>query len=251
MRKVLNLVLFLVIVLLVVVPSIAYGARPLATDDAGTVEKGHLEVEAGFEYVKETDKENNLSFVLKYGVLEDLDLGMEIPYNFIDFKESVDVDGIGDIIFSTKYHLSDETENLPALALSYNIKTKIGDKDKSLGSGEIDHSLNAIFTKEIADFTTHINFGYTFVGEPEGEEPDDIFSYSFALEYAINESLNIVGEVVGETTFEGNFDENPCNGLLGFNYALNETVVFDFGVGFEMSKASPDYQVTAGLTFGF
>ena len=251
MQKALNLMPFSFIVLLMIIPSVAYGARPLSTDDAGTVEKGHMEIESGFEYVKQTDKENNLSLVLKYGVFNKLDLGIEIPYKFINFKESANLDGIGDIVFSTKYHLVDETENLPAFALSYSIKTKTGDKDKSLGSGEIDHSLKAIFTKEIADSTTHVNFGYTFVGEPKGEDLDDIFSYSFALEYPFNDNFNIVGEIVGETTFERNFDDNPCNGLLGFNYALNETVVFDFGILFEISKASPDYQIRTGLTFGF
>ena len=251
MAKISNLVLFLVIIVLVIIPSTIYAARPLSTDDAGVVEESHMEIESGFEYVKQTDEENNLNFVLKYGIIKNLDLGLEIPYKFIDFNEGDDVDGIGDIIFSTKCHFLDEGKNLPALALSYSIKSKTGDKDKGLGSGEIDYSLNGIITKEIGDFTTHINFGYTFVGEPKEEDLDDIFSYSLAVEYPINENLNMLGEILGETTFDGDFDDNPFSGLIGFNYAFNETVFFDFGMGFQISQVSPDYQITTGLTLAF
>lgn len=249
MGKILNLILFLIIAL--ITSSITYAARPLSTDDAGTVEERHIEIESGFEYVKQADEEYNLSFVLKYGLIKNSDLGIEIPYKFIDFIESANVGGIGDIKFTTKYRFLDEIKNLPVLALSLSIKTKTGNKEKSLGSGELDYGLNGIVTKEIGKFTTHLNLGYTFVGEPEGEEVNDIFSYGLAMEYPLNESLNIVGEVTGETTLDGDFNGNPCSGLLGLNYALSEMIAFDFGVGFEISDASPDYRIITGLTLGF
>jgi hypothetical protein len=246
-----KLALLFLITIGVTIPYVSFAARPLCTDDAGVVEKGHMEVEFGYEYVKQTDKENNLSLVLKYGVMERLDFGVEVPYKFIGFSERDNVDGVGDILFTTKYNFIDETERLPAFSISYAVKTKTGDKDKSLGSGEIDYTLNGIFTKEIGSFITHANLSYTFVGEPEGESADDVFSYCLALEYPINEDLNIVTEVVGETTFDGDFDDNPFIGLLGFNYAFNEKVCFDFGIGVQISKASPDYHIATGLTFAF
>ncbi|MFC1667704.1 transporter, partial [Candidatus Omnitrophota bacterium] len=235
MRRILDLVLFLLIVLVIIIPSVTYAARPISTDDAGTVEKRRIEIESGFEYVKQADEENNLSFVLKYGIIKNLDLGIEIPYTFIDFNESANVDGMGDIQCTTKYHFLDETQNLPALALSCSIKTKTG--DKGLSSGEVDYALTGIMTKEIREFTTHVNFGYTIVGEPEGEKLDDIFSYGLAIEYPVNEKLNIAGELTGETIFDGDFDDNPCSALTGLNYAFSEIVTFDFGVGFEISEA--------------
>jgi len=217
----------------------------------GVVEARHMEVEAGFEYVKQSDKENNLSLCVKYGIIKKLDLGIEVPYQFIDVSEGDKVDGMGDIQITTKYNFLDETESLPALALSCTVKTKTGDESKSLGSGEIDYSLNGIFTKEIGRFASHVNLGYTFIGESNEEELDDIFSYSLAVEYPLIESLNIVGEIVGETTFDGDFDDNPLMGLVGFNYAFDERVCFDFGIRFQIAKVGPDYQITTGLTLGF
>lgn len=241
----------LITIFAIFIPATTYAARPLSTDDTGVVDIGHIEIEIGYEYVKQADKEHGLSFVLKYGLIKDLDLGIELPYKFIDFGGGDDVEGIGDIIFTIKYLFWDESSNLPALALTFTIKTETGNKDKGLGSGEVDYGLNGIITKEINKFVTHLNFGYIFVGDPEDEDLDDIFSYSVALEYPINERLNIVGEITGETAFEGSFNDNPLNGMIGLNYVLNRIVSYDFGVGFGICDASPDYRIITGLTFGF
>jgi len=251
MKKILSIALFLIIAFTTIIPHIAYAARPLSTDDAGVVDAGHMEIESGFEYINQNDEENNLSLVMKCGLVKNLDIGLEIPYKFIDVAQGGDVDGIGDMIITTKYHFLDETPNLPALALSFNVKTESGNSDKGLGSGEVDYSLNGIITKGINKFISHLNIGYTFVGDPTGENLDNIFSYSVALEYPLNERLNLVGEVIGETTFDRDFDDNPFSGLAGLNYGFNDTVSYDFGVGFKISEASPDYTITTGLTFGF
>lgn len=247
MTRFIKLVLFLAATTLVVISPVTYAARPLSTDDVGTVERGHLEFEGAFEYVKQPDEERNCALTLKYGLTENWDFGVEFPYKFIDLVQSGKVDGTGDINISTKYRLLEEVERLPAIAVSLNVKTETGNEDKSLGTGEIDYGLTGIFTKEIGEFTFHSNLGYTFVGG----DADDTLSYGFALEYSLRENLNLVGEVVGETAFDGDFNDNPCSGLFGLNYGLNEMVVFDFGVGFEISEASPDYTITTGITLGF
>ena len=229
----------------------ALAARPLSTDDAGTVEKGHLEVESGFEYADKSDDEYNWAASFKCGLGERWDMGMEIPYQYIEVSESDDVDGLSDISFSSKYRFLDEAEGFPALALSFSIKTKSGSEDKGLGTGEIDYAINTILTKELNKIIGHLNLGYTYVGTPKGQSHDDVFSYSLALEYPFNDRLNIVGELSGETNFEGDFDDNPFVGLLGLNYAFSDIATFDFGVGWQISKASPDFTIVTGLTLGF
>lgn len=239
------------ILVLLVFPAAVFAARPLSTDDAGTVEKGHLEVESGFEYADDTDDEYNLAVCLKYGLGERWDLGVEIPYQFLEISEDDDVDGWGDIVFSSKYHFLDETESLPAGALSFSIKTETGDDDKGLGSGAIDYAINAILSKELEKVTGHLNLGYTYTGAPEGEESDDLFTYALAIEFPLNDSLNLVAELTAETNFEGDFDSNPFAALVGFNYAFSESITFDLGMGWGISEASADYLVTTGLTLSF
>ncbi len=227
-------------------PAGAYAARPLSTEDAGVVDTGHAEAEVGFEYVKQADEEMNLSCVLKYGLVNNVDAGVEVPYHFIDVKAGDDVDGLGDVSVCAKYHLWDEGDTAPAAAVVFTLKTATGDEDDGLGSGELDYGLNTALTKGLGSVTAHANAGYTFVGGGE-----DVFSYGLAMEYPLSETVNIVGELTGETAFDGDFDENPCQGLVGLNWALGETVTLDVGVGFPISDASPDLTVTTGLTAAF
>ena len=129
---------------------LAYAGRPLATDDAGVVDKGHFEMEAGLEYANQTDKEVGLSLVIKRGMLDNLDLGIEIPYTFIDFAEGATSDGFGDINLSAKLNLLKEQDNLPAMAVSFQLKTDSGNDDKSLGTGKREYAVNYIASKSIA-----------------------------------------------------------------------------------------------------
>jgi hypothetical protein len=251
-----KILISLVISFLLIFPLFAYAARPLSTDDAATVEKGDLEVELGFEYADDADTddtEDEYSFAatVKYGLTERWDLGVEIPYLYIERESDDDDSGLGDYVFSSKYRFVDESENFPALALGFSLKTKTGDEDKGLGTGELDYTLNTILTKALGKIVTNVNLGYTYVGAPEGENHDDVFSYGLALEYPATEKLNLVGELTGETNFEGDFDDHPFGGLVGFNYAFSENIVFDLGFGWGISEASPDYLVTSGLTLAF
>ena len=246
MKTFIGLVLFLVIF-----ASNAVAARPLSTDDAGTVEKGDLEAELGFEYADDTDDEYNFSATVKYGLGERWDIGVEITYLYIDKESEDDDNGMGDYVFCSKYRFVDESEDFPALALGFSLKTNTGDEDEGLGSGELDYALNIILTKALDKIIGHVNLGYTYVGAPEEENHDDVFSYAIALEYPVNDSLNFVGELTGETNFEGDFDNHPFAGLIGFNYTFLENITFDLGVGWGISEASPDYLITTGLTLAF
>lgn len=246
MRDFVGLVLFLVIF-----PTQVFAARPLSTDDAGTVQRQHMEVECGFEYADKQDDEYSWSTTLKYGLGEKWDIGAEIPYQYIEVTEGDDIDGISDIVLSSKYRLFDKAEGLPALALSFSIKSKTGDEDKGLSTGELDYTINGILTKELDKISTHLNLGYTYVGKPKGENHDDVFSYALALEYTFNDKLNLVGELTGETNFEGDFDDNPFAALAGFNFAFTEIATFDLGVGWGISGTSSDYTITTGLALSF
>lgn len=240
----------LAVILAIALPGVCLAARPLSSDDAGTVEQGHLEIEAGYEYADDTDDEYNLGFCLKYGLFSRLDVGVEVPYHFIDVAEDEDVDGIGDVVLGTKLGILEEKEGFPAFSVSYSLKTESGDEEKGLSSGEIDHSINAILSKELGKAVGHLNLGYTYLGLPD-DENDDIFTYGLALEFPLNDRFTIVGELTGETNFDDDFDDNPFSGLAGFNYALSDIVRVDLGFGWGISEASADFLVTTGLTLAF
>lgn len=246
-KTILTLILYLTIL-----PSIAFAGRPLSIGDAGTIGKTHVEIECAVEYADATDDEFTLAATLTYGLLEKLDIAVELPYKYIDVHDEDEYGGLGDVVISSKYFLLEETGNLPAMAVSAGIKLKTGNDDKELGTGENEYSAIGILTKELGNIAggniiANLNFGYTY----KDESQDDVFSYGVALEYPFNDKLNLVGEVAGETDFEEDFNDNAFAALLGFNYAFLEMAKFDFGMAVGISEASPDYTVKTGITLSF
>ncbi|OGP93116.1 MAG: hypothetical protein A2156_08290 [Deltaproteobacteria bacterium RBG_16_48_10] len=70
-------------------PASLDAGRPLATDDAWTVEKGKFQVETGLDFTRQDnhDREFNPSLTLTYGLLEQMDLGVGSGYLFVRPKE--------------------------------------------------------------------------------------------------------------------------------------------------------------------
>lgn len=231
--------------------SFAFAARPLSTDDAACVEKGHFEMEYGTEYVNQLDKEINLSLVIKRGLLNDLDLGVEIPYKFVNFYEGAKTDGFSDVKIMSKLNLIKERPILPDTSISFSYKTDSANNDKSLGTGKPEYIINSIFTKSISQITCHANLGYSFKEDFDDSDNEDTLNYGLALEYAVSDRLNLVGEINGDTVLRRRFNDNSCFSIIGFNYAINEIITFDLGIGFEISKASPDFKITSGFTLSF
>jgi hypothetical protein len=242
-------ILFISFCLFFIYSSLSFAARPLATDDAGVVDKGHFEVESGLEYANQQDKEVALSLVIKRGVFDNLDLGIEIPYKFIDFGQGGKTDGFDDIKIISKYNFLEERDAFPAMSVSFSLKTDCGNDDKSLGTGEKEYTINTILSKSLDKVAMHFNLGYTIKDNLPGQNLRDVLTYGLAAEYPLNDKLNLVAEITGENERRGDFDDNPMSGLIGFNYSLNEIISYDMGFDFEISEASPDFKITIGFTF--
>ncbi|MFH1856917.1 MAG: transporter, partial [Candidatus Omnitrophota bacterium] len=219
-------------------PVSAWSARPLLTDDAGTVGKGTFEYAFGFEMLKDGRKEYDFVNCLKYGPVDNVDIGVEVPFVFMDNKEENDEEGFSDIAFCAKYNFLRENK-IADLSLRFDFKADNGNDRRGLGSGQKDYAVFLIATREISDMAFHFNVGYSFIGDS-----DDFYSFYAAFEKALTEKCNFVCEAATETDFSGDFDDHLFEGLIGANYALRENVFFDFGVGFPFSEASADYKLT-------
>jgi hypothetical protein len=63
----------------------AFAARPLSTDDVGTVEKSKFQLETGFDLTRQDnhDREYSPSLTLTYGLFEKMDVAIGSSYLFI------------------------------------------------------------------------------------------------------------------------------------------------------------------------
>lgn len=230
----------------------SFAYRPLGTEDAGVAGKGVTQLELSWDYLKwDGDKEQVFLFVPIYGVTENLELSLEVPYLIHDFKEEPSNDGIGDINLVAKYLLIGEGEKNPAFTIKGVVKLDNGDYEKGLGSGDLDYSLFAVDSKSFKDLTVHAQLGYTWVGDRKDENLRNIFLYGIALDYGITEAFHIVGEINGNRHPDRNESKDPRTALIGLTYKLSEKVILDAAFKKGLTSSTPDWGTTVGASITF
>jgi hypothetical protein len=203
-------------------------SRPLVTDDFGIVDKGKFEIEAGSN--SETPRAGGASagsaaLQVKYGALENFDLGLEVPYSFSDPV------GLGDMTVKAKLKVLEFDEN-DGVAVSANLKLANADVSTGLGSGYLDYSANFIYSREISGYRTHYNVGYAFIGVPSGAAEANVINYSAAVEKEVYPGGDIVCEYYGTSASAGAAGNIQIGGRLqtskyfrvdtGFSVAMND-----------------------------
>ena len=248
--------IFCLLFLLLSGPSVSYAGRPLIIDDAYPIEAGQIQIEAGFLYWHAFEHDHyEAPLSLTCGLIQNVEIGAGVGGLIENYmEEGGDTrtrSGIGDTIMTGKWEVMEESSLLPAVALAPAMKLPTADKDRDLGSGEIDYDATVILSKAITDTTgIHANVGYTWIGEPKDEDAFNLFHFGVAGDYQITEPLQAVGEVF--TVREPGSGETPatqCN--FGMRYEAVEGLVFDAAAGGKLSGDAPSFTVTAGLTWVF
>jgi hypothetical protein len=230
-------------------PSSAFPARPLFTEDPGTVEKGTVELELGLDYLRGRtgDKYYAPSAAPKYGLLEKMEIGASLAYIFQDTREGERVDGWTDLTVYAKYRLWDEGISHPAFILKPLIKFGTASWRKGLGSGKTDYGPTAILGKSFSNFELYGDVSYFIVGD---KEEMNYLTAGLALGY---ESLK-VWEAVGEVRYIDHFNPNHKDDAIFINFGLRKEVgpaVFDAAMNVGLNNAAQDYGFTVGVTLRF
>ena len=241
--------------------SVAFAARPLIIDDADPLDFKKFKAEGGAWYEKDSDcKHWDFPFGVAAGIFPSLELGAGFGGQF---EERTEIDetigeectrsasGIGDLIIVAKWQFLKEMPWLPRQAIVPAVKFPTSDKDKRLGSGKTDYDLTWIASKSLCEkMGAHINVGYAWIGEPDGEDVSDILHYGLALDYRLFDELQWVGEVFAEKELMSGTDT-----AIMFNTGLRlspaEGLTLDIAAGSRLAGDAPDLIATAGLTWEF
>lgn len=237
--------LILALTLQVIFISQPWCARPLFTDDYGTVDPGKYELEVGYASMLNNDLSvSNYGCVsLKRGLLPGIDLGIELPFAFSSPL------GMTDPIIHAKYLIAKlaDDEGITARA---DIKLAGRDENEGYGTGDTDYGLFLIYSRKIGVFNTHFNFGHTFVcitkGEKEDEE-DDVTAVSAAVEYPLFGEL---GDVAAELALANAPYSKTGFAQVGARYYVG-IARLDVGYSFGLNEASIKNNISAGMTFEF
>lgn len=229
---------------LAVGPNPAWAARPLATEDTGTVEPGKGELELSGDYAKSSgDQSWLLKGVLTVGLLPWLDTRIESAALGLEPEHQPSRAGIGDSLVGVKYRLLDETKVLPAMLGAFTLRLPTGDADRGLGREDVDVGLLAALSKAYGPITLTWNGGYTFVTR---DRSLDFWTLAGSVEYRATRAWVLVAEVVSTVSVDTGGDTAVLR--AGAVYAITNRIRLDGALGFGLTRKSPDVLVTLGVT---
>ncbi len=232
----------------------------LFVDDTSTTDKGHFEVEYWVQYYKDTQhnyednyksrtRQTQLYLYMLYGLADNWDVGMTVPYGYINYDREIKQNGFMDIEIESKYRFFEETSLLPSFALYVDYITSSANDEKSLGSGDEDVWLNGIFSKTLTEnLWLDLNLGYYFTG---GKASDDAFIYCLGLTTGFRERLYVYAELYAEVEFERNFNDNVCIGALSVGYEINPRLFIKTGAAVGTSDGANDLMISGRISFSF
>lgn len=237
-----------------------FARRPLTTQSAYPVEVHKVKLESGIKYSNfpHRDEAYSLDIELNYGIINNLDVGVEVPYVFWRPDGSEKVETVGDMILKSRLLFLKGREGNPiSLTIQpfFKVPTPENDKDvleSGLSTGETDFGFLVIATRELPQaLLAHMNLGYVFTNKPSfGRDYENVFSFKLAMEYKPEGDIEFMGELTGETHKDPDEDD-LFSILLGARYRLKEGVLVDAGFGVGLSNSSPDSVATVGLTMDF
>jgi len=251
--------LIFVVAWCVVSPS--WAAHPMITDDTGTQGKGKFQLELNGQY--DWDKENEgdvsvkydgieASATLSYGIVENVDLVLSLPYLWGKVNENdstvCDEKGIGDAGLEVKWKLFEKDSF--SMTLKPGIIFPSGDEDKGLGTGKLGGQIFIIVSQKVEPFAFHANLGY-IRNENDADEREDIWHASLAATCEVVKDLNLVANVGIECNPDDEADDNPVFFVGGIIYSITEYFDVDLGVKVGLTDSETDVSVLAGLAFRF
>jgi outer membrane putative beta-barrel porin/alpha-amylase len=209
-----------------------------------------------------TVKQNTADFELDYGLLEDVEIGVEVPLLTLFNAAGTTpgrLSGIGDANLSLKYNFHKERENsrVPAMALAFNLELPTGDTARQLGSGLADVYINGILQKSLSKKTKlRVNSGILFSGNQTTgvigiKSRGTVFTAGASLVKQFTPRVQLGMELTGATTSNFQLGKGQLQTLFGGNYQIRSNISFDFGILAGKYVASPRVGVQLGLSVDF
>jgi opacity protein-like surface antigen len=246
---------------LLMIPAISWAAHPLITDDAGTQGKGKFQLELNGQYDSEKETVNGVSVkstegqvasTLSYGVADNVDLVLTLPYQWGKDEEdgatTYDEKGISDMTVETKWRFF-EKEGF-SLALKPGVRFPTGNEDRGLGTGKFGYQAFLLGSKEMAPWAFHANLGYVR-NENKADEQKNIWHASLATTWEAVKNVKLVANIGMERNPDDDAKNDPAFLIGGVIYSIAENVDIDFGYKYGLNSSETDHSLMAGMAFRF
>lgn len=243
-------------------------APPLATDDAGTVEPGRIEIELSSAYSTDrktaggvTTRVSTADGELKIstGLCENMGVSVAMPYTFharIDTNNSVTtIGGIGDLVLEVKYAFG--AWGGTKFAIKPQLVVPSGNYDRGFSEGHWHGGATLIASKEFDDgrYLLHINAGYEHhnyrTASVRETTRGSLWSSSIAGELQAAEGLVVVADFGLGTNPDKAGTQLPAYALTGLRYAATDRLEINAGIKFGLTEPENDVTALYGLVLKF
>lgn len=159
--------------------------------------------------------------------------------------------GPGDMLLRGSYTLELDGPRSFDLALAGKLKLPTADKNKGLGTGELDEGVGLEFAKEVTPALTLLSDAYyTIIGDPAGVNFNNELAVDAGLYCPLRKNLALT--VLYETRsaiVDGNADPRSFSCTL--SYSLRDGFQLAVGLTLGLSDGSPDLAMGAGFSGRF
>src|SRR5499427_5097389 len=223
--------------------------RPTVATPADITQYGVLEIEYGWDHSwPEHDVHvTSLGGLLKFALLCDIELRWNTT-SFIRVDDDGDTQqGFGDNWLGTQIRFHRQTKRVPALALNYAAKIPSANSKEGLGSGQVDHELAMLASKDICGVHFDFNASQFWIGRSEGGfERNNQLNLTFS--FHLSGPLGFTSEFYGET--ELNRDtQGFASSLWALTYTISPRLVIDGGFEAGLTSGGPHRHVFVGATY--
>ncbi len=245
--------------------------RPLVTERAEIVEKGHVLFDLGFDYLEDakfrlSGLRGNLFRVgvvgARWGVGERVEVQAQWVVQDIlniearspaPFSDRLNFSGntthdVGDLVLGTKLLLAKEEGNRPAIGFRFGMQLPNAENESGLGNDETDAFGSFILEKGIGKGRIIGNLGVAILGDPvTPAAQDDLYTYGLAVIYPIQPSVNLVADAYGRVGAGGIGTEERSRLRLGAQ-VKERGWYFDGAAIIGLRQTDPDWGLTVGVT---
>ncbi|MGE5892757.1 MAG: hypothetical protein ACM34I_01755 [bacterium] len=205
---------------------------------ADTVKKGGFAL--GLDYQNLIDLNSRLALKSGYGVADNADLLVNIPY-ILDYENE---SGWEDIALGLRHRLIDEGTYSPSIAYMFKVGLTNGwrrfSTDGSVGGG-------IVVSKKIGPFSSHLNFLYS---EPFDKTLDAQMEFSLGVALKASHDFDILGELyVLNSYFVDNFE--TAEARFGYRIKTADYIYTVIGAGFDLKNRDPEFRLMISINLLF
>ncbi|MBN4665943.1 transporter [Pandoraea nosoerga] len=236
----------LLLVAATLMPLAAHATNPLVTDDTGTQDTGNWQLELNSEWITlPSARQQQWTNTLTYGVLPNLDVAIQAPYQRMRPDGDGWTSGFTDLQLQAKWRfLEGETWSL---GLKPFVSLPTASEDRGLGNGRATTGANLLMQYNLDRWTFLANVGYTWNNNSIGNR-QSLWNASTAALFSVTDAVRLVADVGLATNPDTATQTKPAYALVGAIYSPTKDLDFDVGYKRGLNPASLNHSVQAGVT---